>query len=642
MNIMDHFYNPFLVSTFCSSLRADAASSRSMVKALRFAVVILFGTTLLSTEGHAATSPPAVASFRDCPDCPEMVVVPAGRFLMGTAAEYRIPTEVPAELSPVEIRMDRAFALGRFEVTRGEYSVFARATGRDTVPVRCRTWVEERKGFRDLEITWDAARVPAEPTERHPAVCIDWHDAAAYAEWLSERTGERYRLPSEAEWEYAARAGTRTLRPWGNDADRGCRDANVNDRSTMLRYPLGWSGVACDDGFADVAPVGSLRPNAFGIHDMLGNVWEWAEDCSTLDYVGRPVDARPWVWEGGCRRRIQRGGGWSTGPERSRPGFHGDGAADDRADFAGFRIARDVGSDPVPRERAAPDEGVAAALVPAASAPGRVAPRSLRDCDGCPELIELAAGDLVFGSSADDYEHDQRSGETPALRVRLRRGFALGVRELSVTEFRDFLGATGYQPRLACATDPRAASDEPARCITPADADAYLAWLSSRAGRRYRLPSETEWEYAIRGGTTTARFWSGRDSHEGVSISRACDYGNVRDVTARELQQPGPWARCSDGYPGVAPVGRFMANPWGFYDLTGNVRELLADCFTASYKGRPADERPWRWSGCGLRAVRGGSWKSRPFDLRSASRDRIALDAPEAEWQDVGLRVARD
>jgi formylglycine-generating enzyme required for sulfatase activity len=606
------------------------------------AAVAFACAALLATPESLGASPSSIQPFKDCPDCPEMLMVPAGRFLMGTAPEYQIATEVPAELSPVEIRIDRPFALGRFEVTRGEYAAFAKATGRDTTPVRCRTWVEERKGFRDLDITWDAALVPSQPTDRHPAVCIDWYDAAAYAKWLSERTGQRYRLPSEAEWEYAARAGTRTLRPWGNDPDRGCRDANVNDRRTAARYPLGWSGVDCDDGFADVAPVGSLRPNAFGLHDMLGNVWEWAEDCSTLDYVGRPVDARPWVWEGGCRRRIQRGGGWSTGPERSRPGFHGDGGPDDRSDFAGFRVARDVGSDPAPRERAQPDEGVVAAAAPAASVPARGALRSLRDCANCPEIIELPAGEFSFGSSADDYEHDQRSGESPALRVKLRRGFALGARELSVAEFRQFLVATGYRPRLDCAADARAAADEPARCITPPDADAYLAWLSSETGKRYRLPSETEWEYAIRAGTATARFWSGRDSHEGISISRACDYGNVRDVTARDLKVPGPWARCSDGYPGVAPVGRFMANPWGFHDLTGNVRELLADCFTTSYKGRPADERPWRWSGCGLRAVRGGSWKSRPFDLRSPSRDRIALDATDVEWQDVGLRVARD
>jgi formylglycine-generating enzyme required for sulfatase activity len=280
--------------------------------------------------------------LRDCENCPEMVVIPAGRFLMGTPRSIQVATEVPAELDPVEITIGRDFALGRYEVTRAQYADFARATGRERQLVRCRTWVEERQGFRDLEVRWDAPNVPAQPRPDHPATCVDWHDARAYAAWLSERTGHAYRLPSEAEWEYAAKAGSRALQSWGAATRKHCRHANSNDRATLARYPLAWTIVACDDGFADVAPVGSLRPNAFGLYDMIGNVWEWLEDCSSLSYFGRPLDQRAWTWEGGCKRRIQRGGGWSTGPERSRPGFHGDGDDEDRADFAGFRVARDL------------------------------------------------------------------------------------------------------------------------------------------------------------------------------------------------------------------------------------------------------------------------------------------------------------
>lgn len=608
-----------------------------------FAVVgILSLSALLPISIRAADLEPTQsgAVFRDCPDCPELVIIPAGRFLMGTARELQVPTEVPAELSPVMVTIDRPFALGRYEVTRGEYSVFAKATGRAAALVRCRTWVEEKQGFRDLEITWDTPKVPAQPTDRHPASCIDWHDAAAYAAWLSERTGARYRLPSEAEWEYAARAGTRSLWPWGNDPNEACRKVNANDRSTQRRYPLGWSGVSCDDGHADVAPVGSLQANAFGVYDMLGNLWEWAEDCSSLDYIGRPVDARAWVWEGGCRRRIQRGGGWSTGPERSRPGFHGDGSADDRADFAGFRVVRELGPPGPPRAKAKPDDAAALTSAPPPMQLPASAPIRTRDCAECPELLQLPAGEFSLGSSADDYEHDLRSGETPALRVRIRRAFALGVREVTNGEFHAFLQATGHRPKYSCAAS--GADDEPLRCITPRDAERYLSWLSERSGQRYRLPSESEWEYALRAGTTTARFWSGRDSHEGVSISRACDFANVKDVAGRAIDSPGPWARCNDGFAGPAPVAQFAANPWGFFDLAGNVRELLADCYTASYKGRPADERPWLWSDCSLRVVRGGSWKSRPFDVRSAARDRIAMTASDTAWEDVGLRVARD
>jgi formylglycine-generating enzyme required for sulfatase activity len=309
---------------------------------VRLALSLSLLIALLAVPRVASAAGGGGAVFRDCDVCPEMVVVPAGRFLMGTAKAVQVATEVPAELDPVEVRIERRYALGRYEVTRAQYAEFARATGRDRQRVRCRTWVEAQQGFRDLEIAWDAPNVPAVPRPDHPATCIDWHDARAYAAWLAVRTGLPYRLPSEAEWEYAAKAGSRALQAWGAAARRHCKYANSNDRSTMARYPLAWRTVDCDDGFPDVAPVGSLRPNAFGLHDMIGNVWEWVEDCSSLSYFGRPTDQRAWVWDGGCKRRIQRGGGWSTGPERSRPGFHGDGDDEDRADFAGFRVARDL------------------------------------------------------------------------------------------------------------------------------------------------------------------------------------------------------------------------------------------------------------------------------------------------------------
>jgi formylglycine-generating enzyme required for sulfatase activity len=270
-----------------------------------------------------------------------MLAIPAGQFELGTGRKLRVNTEVPAELTPVAIRIERPFALGRFEVTRREYRAFVLATHR-TTRAKCRTWVDSRQGFADLTIAWDEPNVPARPTDRHPATCVDWHDAAAYAAWLAQKTGKPYRLPSEVEWEYAAKAGTRTLRPWGNDPNQGCEHANSFDLDAAARRALAWKPAACRDGFSDIAPVGSLKPNRFGLHDMIGNVWEWIADCSTLTYVGRPTDQRAWVWDGGCKRRIQRGGGWITAPDRSRSSFHGDGDDEDRADFAGFRVARDL------------------------------------------------------------------------------------------------------------------------------------------------------------------------------------------------------------------------------------------------------------------------------------------------------------
>ena len=271
-------------------------------------------------------------------------------------------------------------------------------------------------------------------------------------------------------------------------------------------------------------------------------------------------------------------------------------------------------------------------------------PAIIRDCIDCPELLLVPAGSFRLGSSLDEYEHDESSGETPTLEVRIREPFAIGRFEISRAEFTQFLQRSGYLSTAngACQTTSMAPG-APVSCVALKDITAYLAWLSKLTARPYRLPSEAEWEYAARAGTVGARFWSNRDSHEGVSISRACDYGNVFDVTGRALAKSmgasGPHARCADGYVGLAPVGSFQANAFGLYDTAGNVRERVADCFTRSYKGRPADQRAWIWTDCSHYAVRGGSYLTRPFAVRSAARDYI--DARSGVAPDIGFRIAR-
>ncbi len=595
------------------------------------ALLILPSLAAAGTPGARVETPAPGAVIRDCPQCPELVVLPAGRLRLGTDRDIQVPTEVPAELEPVEVRIDRPFAIGRFEVTRAQYAAFARETGRHDQPVRCRTWVETRQGFADLEIPWHAPNVPAAKRDDHPATCIDWHDARAYVEWLSAETGQRYRLPSEVEWEYAAKAGSVTLRPWGNDPARGCRFANAHDRATARRYPLAWTVIDCDDGFADIAPVGRLAPNAFGLHDMLGNVWEWAEDCSSTSYTGRPLDQRAWVWAGGCARRVQRGGGWITGPERTRSGFHGDGEAGDRADFAGLRVVREV--------VALPATNSTSASHPLAASPASALPES---CADCPDLVEIGPGSFELGTPADAHEHSLATGETPPLRVTIRRRFALGRFEVTQAQFARFVADSGHRPTHACSLDPARPPAAPVVCVSRRDAEAYLDWLRQRTGLAFRLPSESEWEYATRAGSSGARFWSARDSHEGVSISRACDFANVYDVAARGLALPVPHARCTDHYAALAPVGSFAPNPWGLHDVIGNARELVGDCYTASYKGRPPDERAWTWPDCPMQVVRGGSFLSRPLAARSAARDHVGTDAAPAALRDVGFRVALD
>jgi formylglycine-generating enzyme required for sulfatase activity len=302
--------------------------------------------TLLAALAAAAAEPPAAPGsiFRDCEGCPEMVVVPAGSFVMGTPQGTGARGPSGAEKDTLVIELARPFALGRHELTRGEFARFISESGYEP-DAGCRVWDASLLRFsEDPRRDWRGPAAAAAASDDQPVACVSFTDALAYVSWLSQKTGERYRLPSEAEWEYAARAGTRTRRPWGDDAESGCDHANTYDLVSKGAYRLGWPAAACRDGQADVAPVGQFAANAFGLHDMIGNVREWVQDCATGSYVGRPRDSRAWEWIGGCGERIQRGGSWLSMPAEARSAHRASAPAGDRAGDAGFRVARDIAS----------------------------------------------------------------------------------------------------------------------------------------------------------------------------------------------------------------------------------------------------------------------------------------------------------
>ena len=282
-------------------------------------------------QRDAALAPGAV--FRDCPSCPELVVIPAGEFQMGSPAaeEGRRDAEGPQR----RVRLER-FALGRNEVTRAEYAAFAAATRRDGdrcyVPDGNESW-----GWVD-RASW---RSPGfSQSDEHPAVCVSWDDARAYARWLSDETGRDYRLPSEAEWEYAARAGTSTSRYWGDGSSSQCGYANGADAAGGYRSEHPTSRVSCNDGRAFTAPVGTFAGNRFGIFDMLGNVWEMVEDCWHDSYSDAPSEGRAWTSGGDCSRRVSRGGSWRTGPRALRAAHRSTASPSYRDANIGLRVAR--------------------------------------------------------------------------------------------------------------------------------------------------------------------------------------------------------------------------------------------------------------------------------------------------------------
>jgi formylglycine-generating enzyme required for sulfatase activity len=196
---------------------------------------------------------------------------------------------------------------------------------------------------------WTAPGFPEPQAGNEPVVCVSWDDAKAYTDWLARATGKVYRLPSETEWEYAARGGTTTPRYFGDrDSDEdtvlsvACDYANVYDASAVTELPFAYPSARCSDGHTYTAPVGSYKPNAFDLHDMIGNVREWLHDCYTGSYLGRPPDGRAWEWAGGCELRGVRGGSWATRPAESRAAARGAEPQGLRQSDLGFRVVREL------------------------------------------------------------------------------------------------------------------------------------------------------------------------------------------------------------------------------------------------------------------------------------------------------------
>ena len=264
----------------------------------------------------------------ECISLVELVVVPSGTYRMGSPSGE---SQRGANEGPVHrVRIGRAFAVGVKEVTRGEFGRFVSETGR-SMGNACWTY----EGGEWKERSGRSWRNPGfSQTDEHPVVCVNWDDAKAYVGWLSEKTGQAYRLLSESEWEYVARAGTGTSRYWGEGESGQCRYANGADASTNFDWRTG-----CNDGHAETSPVGSYEANGFGLHDVLGNVLEWVEDCWNESYAGAPTDGSAWE-SGDCSLRVLRGGSWYDLPRRLRSANRLWNPTGLRNNFVGFRVAR--------------------------------------------------------------------------------------------------------------------------------------------------------------------------------------------------------------------------------------------------------------------------------------------------------------
>jgi formylglycine-generating enzyme required for sulfatase activity len=281
--------------------------------------------------------------FTDCPTCPELVVIAPGSFTMGSDTLNAMKGGESRPEGPAhQVTIARAFAAGRFETTNAQFRAFIKATGH--VPLRnCSVGMGQEK-FEAID--FEGPLFGRTPADQEAVVCVSWNDAKAYAAWLSGVTGKRYRLLAEAEWEFVAHAGARTRFPWGDDGLDACKYENAYDLDSEAAVPAGaritWSALKCHDGQGRIAKVGSYPPNAFGLYDVLGNVWEWAEDCSLELYPEKPNDGSAVQVAGHCEKRAVRGGSWYSRQERHRPPFRGRDPPDKQTHHFGMRIARDL------------------------------------------------------------------------------------------------------------------------------------------------------------------------------------------------------------------------------------------------------------------------------------------------------------
>ena len=492
------------------------------------------------------------------------------------------------------------FAIGKHPLTVGEYLEFVEAT--NTHRPR---WMEKDSPdyYKNLG---DSLTDP-----NCPIVGISWEDAQAYCQWLTDQTGEEYRLLTEAEWEYACRAGSDTAWCFGDDESRLEQYAWYNKNSDNKTHP-----------------VGQKEPNAFGLHDMHGNVWEWVNDWFDEGYYKESPGENPKGPEGGSVR-VFRGGSWDDPARYCRSAIRGRYDPAFRDDNLGFRFARTNPQPFYPSEPELPKE-VTQKLCDYLSdkkTPG-------------PAMAWIPGGTFLMGSPEN--EEGRYEWEGPQHQVTLE-GFSISHHALTVGQFQRFVEATGYKTEAERGDGARIYDYEkrkwvnkkdanwrnpyftqdgrhPVVCISWNDAKAYCEWLSKETGATYTLLTEAQWEYACRAGSQS-RYYFG-------------DEENALDEEESALGEHAWYAQNSENQ--THPVCQKFPNPWGLYDMHGNVWEWCEDAWEDNYKDAPVDGSARQ--GGSYRVFRGGGWLYPARYCRSAVRNRFD---PANRDNYLGFRLAR-
>ncbi len=637
--------------------------------------IFLFAWFLLSGVCHAQTQPQIqVRVFMEglLKPIPEMVRVEAGTFNIGTEElvgpqnsiwnngaietddghNFEGECDIQDCSKPL-INILQSFEVGKHEITREQFKFFLNSATRESISPHS---------------VWNDPEYYARNTD-HPATYVSWDDAQKYVRWLSAETGQEYRLLSESEWEYVARAGTTSLYSFGDTIRKD--QANFNSVGTV--------------------PVGSYPANDFGLHDVHGNVWEWVEDCWHQSYNDLPTDGSAWdtSCEGTDTESVLRGGAWdSATPLLLRSAQRGLGSETRHFDNVGFRIARTLKprltiASPQPDTNImllhggvsgstqvqvviniamrspgtlilkSDDESVVSVSIDdaqikspvgstqttvkfmlTAQGPGNTRVTiSVVDDQGVtnevkigvevgsiyPEMVMVEEGEYMMGSTEGDIARFNAGDEGPQHLVTIPGRFEVSRYEVTRGQFAAFADIAGYSTEdndCDWENPPDLAQDDnhPVVCVSWDDAQAYLEWLSEQTNQEYRLLSESEWEYVTRAGTTSTYYFGDTLSREDANYS-------------------------SDGtVPVTSPD--YSANGFGLYHVHGNVEEWVQDCWHANYEGAPTDGSAWEDScfvNADRRVVRGGSWDDGATDLRSASR---GFDDKVERYETLGFRIA--
>ena len=501
---------------------------------------------------------------------PEMVEITAGSFLMGSPASEkgRGVDEIQQQVS-----IKQNFYMGAHEVTFDEYDVFAFLIKLDG---GC---ADGHEVIHPSDNGWGRGKLPV--------INVSWQDAQCYAEWLVKKTGKNYRLPTEAEWEYAARAGTSTAYSWGDEASHDNANYGTEECCDGL--------VSGKDKWLYTSPVGSFPANAFGLYDMAGNVWEWT--CS--DYV-KIYDSN----EQGCHSnndtgsavRSLRGGSLDNNSSAIRSAGRYRFVATNRRYVLGFRLA--LGSPPV---KAPP---------PLPCIDTKAVPSSPTSTMPAIAMAAIKSGCFLMGSP-----------ETEPERVKDAKQHQICVKNFEIAKYEVtqalWQAVMGNNPSY-CKGDKL-----PVESVSWNEAQEFIRKLNQLTGEKYRLPSEAEWEYAARAGTTTT-FYTGNciNTHQ-ANFDGNYNYNNCGKGASKNQ---------------TVAIGSYQPNPWGLYDMAGNVWEWTCSEYAEIYEGSEMECKS-NSNTSSMIVMRGGSWSWDSRFVRSADRHKLDADYHDI---DVGFRLARD